>query len=78
MMNVIQQAVQKENEQLRSQIKEAQPAGMAEEDVLELKEEFTRRLGAAHQTISRLQACFSGAPACTSALHLQEHHFLVL
>ena len=65
MMNVIQQAVQKENEQLRSQIKEAQPAGMAEQDMLELKEEFTRRLGAADQTISRLQACVSRTPACS-------------
>lgn len=54
MMTVIQQAVQKENEQLRSQLKEA--AQGPNKDTLELQEEFTLRLGAADHTISRLQA----------------------
>ena len=54
---IIHGAVQKENETLRTDLKQAQRAGgITEEEVLELKEEFSRRLGTADQTISRLQA----------------------
>lgn len=56
-LTIIHGAVQKENEKLRNELKQAQqPASLAEEELLELKEEFSRRLGSADQTIARLQA----------------------
>ena len=56
-LTIIHGAVKKENETLRTELKQAgQPGGVTEEEVLELKEEFSRRLGAADQTIARLQA----------------------
>lgn len=68
---IVHGAVQKENEQLRTEVKQAQqPGGIAEEELVELKEEFSKRLGAADQTIARLQAstrslqcthCFTGS-----------------
>lgn len=60
-LTIIHAAVQKENDTLRSDLKQAQqPGGVTEEEVLELKEEFSRRLGTADQTIVRLQASKSG------------------
>lgn len=56
-LTIIQGAVQKENETLRAELKQAeQPGDVTGEEVLQLKDEFTRRLGAADQTIARLQA----------------------
>lgn len=55
-LNIIHSAVQKENEELRTELEQAQPPGGAtDEDLVELKEEFSRRLGSADQTIARLQ-----------------------
>lgn len=56
-LTIIHKAVQKENETLRTDPKHAQqPGGVTEEEVLELKEEFSIRLGTADQAIVRLQA----------------------
>ena len=56
-LTIIHGAVQKENEKLRNELKQArQPATLAEEELVELQEEFSRRLGSADQTIARLQA----------------------
>ena len=59
-LNIIHSAVQKENEELRTELEQAQPPGGAtDEDLAELQEEFSRRLGSADQTIARLQASLS-------------------
>lgn len=61
-LHIIHSAVQKENEELRTELARAQPPGSAtDEDLAELKEEFSRRLGSADQTIARLQASLSTA-----------------
>ncbi len=66
-LNIIHSAVQKENEDLRTELEQAQPTGSAtDEDLAELKEEFSRRLGSADQTIARLQASLS---TCTISMH---------
>ena len=58
---MIHGAVQKENEKLRNELKQAQqPASLAEEELIELREEFSRRLGTADQTIACLQASEQG------------------
>ncbi|DBA77123.1 hypothetical protein WJX77_012006 [Trebouxia sp. C0004] len=55
-LNIIHSAVKKENEELRVELEQAQPPGGAtDEDLAELKEEFSRRLGSADQTIACLQ-----------------------
>ena len=70
-LNIIHSAVQKENEDLRTELEQAQPAGSAtDEDLAELKEEFSRRLGSADQTIARLQASLS---TCTIGKHRLFH-----
>ena len=53
-LTVIHGVVQKENDKLRAELEQAERPAFAIED--ELKEEFSRRLGAADQAIARLQA----------------------
>lgn len=57
-LTIINGALQTENEELRERIAAAdEPTSNAEEELQDLKEEFTRRLGAAQKTISDLKAC---------------------
>ena len=55
-LTIINGALQKENEQLRKGLEAAQqPSSLAEEELLDLKEEFARRLGAADRTVAELR-----------------------
>ena len=55
-LTIINGALQKENEQLRKGLDAAQhPGSLAEEELLDLKEEFARRLGAADRTVAELR-----------------------
>lgn len=64
-LTIIHGAVQKENEGLRTELKQAgQSGGVTDEEVLELKEEFSKRLGVADQTVARLQASKSRTARC--------------
>jgi len=61
--------VQKENDELRAEVERAQQPGSAtEEELVELKEEFSRRLGSADQTIARLQVSGQVTSSCAQAL----------
>ena len=56
-LSIIHKAVQNENASLRTELELAQQPGTAtEEELSDMKEEFSRRLGSADQTIGRLQA----------------------
>ena len=55
-LTIINGALQKENEQLREGLEAAQhPGSLAEEELLDLKEEFARRLGSADKTVAELR-----------------------
>ena len=55
-LSVFNDALQKENTQLREELEETSaPRSATEQEVVELKQEFTRRMAAADKDISRLK-----------------------
>ena len=61
-LTIINGALQKENEQLREGLEAAQqPGSLAEEELLDLKEEFAHRLGAADRMVAELRVRLGSA-----------------
>ena len=59
-LSVFNDALQKENTQLRDALEDSSvPRSATDQEVLELKQEFTRRMAAADKDISRLKAAIS-------------------
>ena len=59
-LSVFNDALQKENTQLRDALEDSSvPTAATDQEVLELKQEFTRRMAAADKDISRLKAATS-------------------
>ena len=59
-LSVFNDALQKENTQLRDALEDSNvPRSATDQEVLELKQEFTRRMAAADKDISRLKAAIS-------------------
>lgn len=55
-LSVFNDALQKENTKLREELEDAQtPRTATDEEVLELKQEFSRRMAAADKDLSRLK-----------------------
>lgn len=55
-LSVFNNALQKENTQLRNELEECRaPQSATDQEVLELKQEFTRRMATADKDIARLK-----------------------